>query len=185
MSNERRPVGPYVFTQYQDATAADEPYDPRYPAVADLLTRMMLDVFPGAVVEQIGSTAIPGCAGKGVVDMMCVYPTGSLDVAKRAVESLGYQLFLAPDPFPPERPVYVGVVDFEGESYRTHMHLMPEGWPEIETQRIFRVRLKANPALVDEYVKLKRAVLSAGVEDSGAYNAGKNAFIKDVIEGRR
>ncbi len=180
-----RRIKPYVFTRYQDSAAASEPYDPRYPAVAELLAGLMRSVVPNAMVEHIGSTAIPGCAGKGVVDMMCVYPTGSLDAVKQAVETLGYQLFLAPDPFPPERPVYVGVVDYQDEPFRTHMHLMPEGWPEIETQRTFRDRLRANPALVEEYVELKQAVLSAGVEDSGAYNAGKDAFIKDVIEGRQ
>ncbi len=185
MSDQQRPVGPYVFTEYRDPTAASHPYDPCYPEVADHLISLMAGVLPGLVVEHIGSTAVPECSGKGVVDMMCIYPPGDLDAVQVAVESLGYQAFRSADPFPQERPVYIGSVDWQGARFRTHMHLIPEGWPEIETQRTFRDRLRADPDLVKAYCALKEAVLAAGAGDNVAYNAGKEAFIKDVIEGRR
>lgn len=183
-ATDDRPITAYVFTRYDDPAAADEPYDARYPAVAQQLVDLIQGRLPGAQVEHIGSTAIPGCAGKGVVDMMVIYPD-DVQAARNAVEALGFQAFVAREPFPAERPVYVGSIKYDGTSFRTHAHLMPVGWPEIETQRTFRDRLQANPELVAEYVALKRAVLAAGTNDSVDYNEGKSAFIQAVISGER
>lgn len=185
MEQGERPIGPYVFTDYTDPAAADVAYDPRSPEVAARIAGLIRGALPEAEVEHIGSTAIPGCDGKGVIDMMVIYPDGAIDEARRAVESLGFELFLAREPFPPERPVYIGTIDLDGDTFRTHAHLIPPGSPEIETQRRFRDRLSSNPDLIAEYVALKRAVLASGTKDSAEYNEGKNAFIKDVIEGRR
>ena len=185
VSHGERPVRPYVFVDYSDPASGDVPYDPRYPDVARRIAGMVEAVLPDGEIEHIGSTAIPECAGKGVVDMMVMYPEGAVAAARQAVERLGFQLFLSREPFPPERPVFVGMVEHDGEMFRSHVHLMPPGWPEIDTQRRFRDRLSADPALVAEYVALKRAVLTAGVADSGDYNEGKNAFIKEVINGER
>lgn len=185
VSDGERPVKPYVFVDYSDPASAEAPYDLRYPDVARRIAGMIEQVLPNAEFEHIGSTAIPECAGKGVVDMMVVYPEGDIAATRQAVEGLGFQLFLAREPFPRERPVYVGMVEHDGEMFRSHVHLLPPGWPEIETQRMFRDRLAADPGLVAEYVALKRAVLTAGVEDSADYNEGKNAFIKAVVNGER
>lgn len=185
MATAERPIGPYVFTDYTDPAAADVAYDPRSPDVAGRIAGLIQSVLPAATVEHIGSTAIPGCDGKGVIDMMVLYPEGGIAEARAAVEQNGYQRFESRDPFPPERPVYIGTIEHNGDIFRTHAHLMPPDWPEIVTQRVFRDRLSANPELVAEYVAVKRAVLATGTKDSAEYNDGKNAFIKDVIEGRR
>jgi hypothetical protein len=85
------PIGRYEYIRYQDPAAAYRPYDPRFPDVASRVIDLIRDRMPDALVEHIGSTAIPGCPGKGVVDLMLLYPAGWLDTARSALDQLGFQ----------------------------------------------------------------------------------------------
>jgi GrpB-like predicted nucleotidyltransferase (UPF0157 family) len=46
----------------------------------------------------VGSTSVPGCAGKGVIDLMVVYPPGHLDDTKAVLADLGFQRQLSSFP---------------------------------------------------------------------------------------
>jgi GrpB-like predicted nucleotidyltransferase (UPF0157 family) len=133
-------------------------------------------------VEHIGSTAVPGCAGKGVVDMMLLYPTGCLAAARDAVDGLGFQRQRSrPNAFTEDRPVRVGVIEHDGEQFGVHVHIIAADAPEVSTQRRFRDRLRADPALRDAYVASKQAVLATGISDPDAYNRGKEHIIQAVL----
>jgi GrpB-like predicted nucleotidyltransferase (UPF0157 family) len=132
-------------------------------------------------VEHVGSTAVPACAGKGVVDLMLLYPPGRLAAARDAVDGLGFQRHDRPGAFPEERPVRIGTLAYDGETFRLHVHVIAADSPEVAEQRRFRDRLRADPALVADYVARKRAVLAAGVTDGGTYNQGKDEFIQGVL----
>lgn len=178
-------IGRYAPVRYEDPAAAFRPADARCPAVARRVAGLIRDRLPGARVEHVGSTAVPGCPGKGVVDLMLPYAPGELDAFRSAVEGLGFQLHLGRDPFPPARPVFVGTLGHDGVRFRIHLHLIPAEDPEAAAQRRFRDALRADPALVTAYAARKRAVL-AGPErarDATDYNRGKDAFIRAVIDG--
>lgn len=181
-------IGRYEYVRYEDPAAAFLPADERCPAVARLVAGLVRGRLPGAPVEHVGSTAVPGCPGKGVVDLMLPYAPGELDAVRSAVEGLGFQLHLGRDSFPPERPVFVGTLAHDGVPFRLHLHLIPAADPEVAAQRRFRDALRADPTLVAAYAARKRAVL-AGPErardatDGTDYNRGKDAFIRAVIEG--
>ncbi|MGI8477681.1 MAG: GrpB family protein [Thermomicrobiales bacterium] len=177
-------IGSYRQIMYGDPADAFRPYDPRCPGIARRVEELIQTGLPGVPVEHVGSTAIPGCAGKGVVDRMLTYAPGQLDVVRAGVEALGFQLHLGIDPFPPTRPVYVGAWTEADEAFRLHLHLIPAGDPEVEAQRRFRDALRADPRLVADYVANKRAALFAGATDAVAYNRGKAHFISGVIGDR-
>lgn len=180
-TTDRGPIKEYAYVRYRDPTDAFRPYDARCPTVARRVAGLVRDRLPGARVEHVGSTAVPGCPGKGVVDLMLPYAPGDLDATCSAVRRLGFQLYLGRDPFPPERPVYVGTLT-HGDPFRLHLHLIPVADPEVAAQRRFRDALRANPALVAAYAEQKRAVLAAGAADAGDYNNGKAAFIRSVVD---
>ena len=54
---------------YERLPAAYHPWDPRTVDVARELARLIASARPGTVVEHIGSSAVPGLAGKNVVDL--------------------------------------------------------------------------------------------------------------------
>ena len=68
-----RPIGGQVH-----APAACLPYDPRAPEVARRVTEIIHRQLPHVLVEHVGSTAVPGCAGKGVIDLLIPYREGEL-----------------------------------------------------------------------------------------------------------
>ena len=176
-------IGRYEYIRYEDPADAFRPYDPRCPEVARRVADLICRRMPEARVEHVGSTAVPGCAGKGVVDLLLVYPPGRLAAARDALDGLGFQRHVAPGAFPEERPVRIGTLEHDGTTFRLHVHVVAADSPEVAEQLRFRDRLRADPGLVAEYVTRKRAVLEAGVADGGAYNRAKEPFIRAVIDG--
>lgn len=75
--------------KYEGAPAACLPYDPRAPDVAGRISQMIRERLPRVVVEHVGSTAVPGCAGKGVIDLLIAYREGELEPVKDALQELG------------------------------------------------------------------------------------------------
>jgi GrpB-like predicted nucleotidyltransferase (UPF0157 family) len=59
-----RPIG-----EQEQAPAACLPYDPRAQEVARKVARMIDHQLPDITVDHVGSTAVPGCAGKGEIDL--------------------------------------------------------------------------------------------------------------------
>lgn len=174
-------IEPYQFIRYDDPADAFRSYDPRFPTVADRVTALIVARLPDVSVEHIGSTAVPGCAGKGVVDLMLVYPPGQLARARAGVEALGFRRYDAPNAHPETRPVILGSILHEGDRFRIHLHLIAPDNEEVERQRRFRDRLRADPVLVEEYVAAKRATLERGAADADAYNDGKDAVIARIL----
>ena len=73
MTQIERIIGPYENRQ-----AVCQEYDRRAVEVAQRVAVSIRPHLPGVTVEHIGSTSVPGCAGKGIVDLMLVYPEGQL-----------------------------------------------------------------------------------------------------------
>src|SRR5262245_47202296 len=85
------PIGRYEYIRYEDPSAAYRPYDPRFPGVAHRVIALIHDRMPEAHVEHVGSTAVPGCPGKGVVDLMLLYQSGCLAAARDTLDEMGFQ----------------------------------------------------------------------------------------------
>ena len=156
-------------------------YDPGAIDVAARAAALIEDAAPWTEVEHIGSTAIPGCAGKGIVDLMAMYPPGKLEATREAIDALGFQHQKAGHIFPEERPMRIGAIQYAGKRYRLHVHLIEMNSPEKETLRRFRDVLRADPALRDAYQAKKRTILQLGVRDPKDYTYAKREFITSVI----
>ena len=176
MSETGRPT----ILPYEIQPAAYRPYDPRAPQVAAIVKDLIEAEMPGVDVEHIGSTAIPGCAGKGVVDMMMLYRPGNLAAARAAVERLGFVRFSAPDAFPESRPVMLGAIEYDRSLFRLHVHIIANDSKEVTEQRLFRDRLRADRSLVDAYTAKKREILKRGITHGPSYADEKTVFIQRV-----
>ena len=172
-----------IVEPYEDAPAACHDYDPRAPRVAAALSAALLRERPGLTIEHIGSTAVSGCAGKGIVDLLVLYPPGALDEVVTRLDGLGFQPQTSGNPFPQERPMRRGTFPFEGARFRIHAHVVREGSPEAAALVRFRDALRADPRLRDEYVAGKRALIESGVTDTAAYSNAKGGFIRNAIGG--
>lgn len=166
---------------YQPRPPVCRDYDYRFAAVARLVVRMIQSSLPYVRVEHVGSTAVPGCAGKGIVDLLIPVHGDELEDVKQGLDELGFQQQSGPDPFPESRPMRVGAVVYDEEVFLLHVHLVPADSPEVEELRFFRACLRADPDLVKAYVACKRAILAEGVDDGLEYCRKKWAFIEEVL----
>ncbi len=152
--------------------------------VRDRVARVLGNL-PEVTVEHIGSTSVPGCEGKGVVDLMIPVTPEQLEPVKTLLSVLGFQKQVAPaghEPWPESRPMRVGSLEHEGTRYNLHVHVIPADSPEVETQRRFRDRLREDPTQRDAYVARKREILAQGITNSGDYSEAKGTVIEGILK---
>jgi predicted metal-dependent HD superfamily phosphohydrolase/GrpB-like predicted nucleotidyltransferase (UPF0157 family) len=138
---------------------------------------------PGVTVEHFGSTSVPGCAGKGIVDLILLYPDGQLARARDVLDALGFQRQTGRVPFPEDRPMRTGSVLHDGTTFLLHVHVIAASSPEAAKLRRFRDRLRSDPGLVASYVAAKRTVLAGGVTDPVDYCLRKGRFVEQALGG--
>jgi ubiquinone/menaquinone biosynthesis C-methylase UbiE/GrpB-like predicted nucleotidyltransferase (UPF0157 family) len=176
MTQIERIIGPYENRQ-----AVCQEYDRRTAEVARRVAARIRSHLPGVLVEHIGSTSVPGCAGKGIVDLMLLYPDGQLAAVRDVLDALGFQRQTNRDPFPEDRPMRTGSVVDDGTTFLLHVHVIAASSPEAGELRRFRERLRANPDLVASYVAAKKAILAGGVTDPVDYCIRKGAFVERAL----
>jgi GrpB-like predicted nucleotidyltransferase (UPF0157 family) len=156
-------------------------YDPRAAEVARRVAALITRRLPMVTVEHIGSTAVPGCAGKGVVDLMLLYPEGHLEMARETLDNLGFQRQTMGHLFPESRPMRVGAVNCRGRTFRVHVHVIEVTSGEVAALRAFRERLRADPQFAAAYVAHKQNVLATGVMDPQDYTHKKGSFVEEAL----
>jgi GrpB-like predicted nucleotidyltransferase (UPF0157 family) len=174
-------IGPY------DASGAAKvidlrPWDTRGPAAANSVMRILQTALPGIEIEHVGSTSVPGCDGKGILDLMLLIPVGHLSEVCAIIDGMGFQHQSGGKRHPDNRPMREGSFTFDGSVFRLHVHLIPESSAEVDRLRKFRDRLSANPELVALYVEQKRRLIDAQISDRSTYTLGKKAFIESVLK---
>lgn len=166
---------------YSVSQAGYVEYEPGVVGAANHLIRLIEKAAPWIRAEHIGSTAVPGCAGKGIVDLMALYPAGQLDATRDTLDGLGFQPQRTGHPFPEGRPMRTGAVDYRGTQYQIHVHVIAADSPEVLSLRRFRDALRADPALRDAYESRKRTILESGVREPSDYTHAKGEFIRTVL----
>ncbi|HEU4400054.1 MAG TPA: GrpB family protein [Actinomycetota bacterium] len=173
----RRPIEPYCRVPIVIREA-----DPRAPEAARRVIALIAARRPGAKAEHVGSSAVPGLAGKGTIDLLLPSPPDEIPAVTCDLLALGFQPQVIATAFPPTRPMLQGVIRHDGTSFRVHVHVVSESSPEVPAIRGFRDALLADPALREEYTALKRAIVAGGTVDSVAFTKAKHDYIVGVLE---
>jgi GrpB-like predicted nucleotidyltransferase (UPF0157 family)/mannose-6-phosphate isomerase-like protein (cupin superfamily) len=170
-----------VIGPYESSPAVCRDHDSRAFEVARRVGGLIATRLPNVIVEHVGSTAVPACAGKGIVDLMVLYPPGQLHEVRDGLDTLGFQRQTGRDPFPESRPMRIGSVEYEGFRFGIHAHVIAADSPEVDEFRSFRDRLSADQALRDQYVALKKGIIDGGVTDRLEYSIRKGEFIAGIL----
>jgi GrpB-like predicted nucleotidyltransferase (UPF0157 family) len=153
-------------------------HDPRWAAsfadVARTLTVAVQEI-PGASVEHVGSTAVPGLPAKPIIDIDIIVPSSWVKAATTSLEKLGYLAqgengitgrfaFTAPDTKPP-RNVYVCVAG--GLAVRNHLAL--------------RDLLRSSEEARDVYTRAKEQLASDPDIDVLTYASRKSETVRGLL----
>ncbi len=156
------------------------PYDDGWPCAFQREAALLSGAFGDELIaiHHIGSTSVPGLSAKPVIDIMpVVRDVERVDTLTPALERLGYQPW-GENGIPGRRYFTKG-----GDLHRTHnMHVYELSNPEVERHLAFRDYLRSNPAEAERYAELKRAVAAQFPNDIYGYMAGKDAYIKTVLQ---
>jgi 5-(carboxyamino)imidazole ribonucleotide synthase len=134
---------------------------------------------PDLVVEHIGSTAVPGLPGKGIVDLSIETEPAEIHGIVEMLYELGFGPQPGPDPWPPSRPMPVGSLELDGKEYRIHLHVQPTGG-DFARDLAFRDALRTDDDLRRQYEGLKRGITSGGAVEGLRYTHSKTAWILGV-----
>lgn len=154
------------------------PYSPDWPAQFDEVAatlRTGLNSVTSAVVEHVGSTAVPGLAAKPVLDIDVIVAGDQVPAAVRALEAMGYshrgdlgvtgrEAFRAPDDDP-----------------RRNVYVCRAGTLHVRNHLAVRDVLRSRPDLRDEYAAVKLALAADPAMDIDTYLAGKSGVLQRVL----
>ncbi len=128
--------------------------------------------------EHIGSTAVPGLAGKPVVDLMAgAAPAvwAARDELRPRIVALGYE-DLGEAGVPGRlyfkrrtalRAYDLTLVEFDGKQWKANL--------------AFRDHLRAHPDEAEAYAKAKREAVAGGARTLLAYSAAKDATLETIL----
>jgi aminoglycoside phosphotransferase (APT) family kinase protein/GrpB-like predicted nucleotidyltransferase (UPF0157 family)/dephospho-CoA kinase len=131
-------------------------------------------------VEHIGSTAIPGLGGKGIIDIGITVAKENFDSSFHKIESLGY-IFRETGSSPERWFFRIDLPDPQEGTRRYHVHLtFPES---IEWKKLiaFRDYLRLHPSVLEEYAELKRKSAEEVNENGALYRKKKSPFFEKVL----
>jgi GrpB-like predicted nucleotidyltransferase (UPF0157 family) len=174
-ATSKPPIGPYRRAPVQ----VHQP-DPHAPEVAGRLIELIATRWPGTPAEHVGSSAVPGLAGKGIIDLLLPAEPADIPAVTQTLLELGFQPQL-PAVFPPTRPMLWGAFGHGPTDYRVHVHVVPASSPEVTAMRGFRDALRADPILRRRYAALKRAIVAGGPVDPVAFSKAKHDWIAATL----
>jgi GrpB-like predicted nucleotidyltransferase (UPF0157 family) len=175
LSASTPPIGRYRRVPVQVYQA-----DPDAPEVARRLIALIATRWPATPAAHIGSTAVPGLAGKGIVDLLLAAPPAHIPAITQALHELGFQ-HQRPAAFPATRPMLWGAFRHGATQYPVHVHVVSAGSPEVAAMRGFRDALCADPVLRRRYAVLKRAIVAGGPADPVAFTKAKHDWIAATL----
>ncbi len=154
-------------------------YDPNWPTrfheLRDRVATVLGDLV--VIIEHVGSTSIPGCPAKPIIDMDVVI--SSLTDLPQAIARLatlryvhegdlgipGREAFAAPPDGPPH---HLYVCSSQSEQYHRHI--------------LFRDYLRAHPEEVQAYSTLKQRLAHQFRHDRDAYSKAKSEFVVMILQ---
>lgn len=153
------------------------PYDPEWAAQFDRLAgelRDALHAVPPLAIEHVGSTAVPGLAGKPVIDIDVVVAPNQAEPTISALEAAGYTSL-------GERGIAQRHALREPSGTRRNTYVVVAGSLALRNHLGVRDVLRTNADLRDRYGAVKIA-LAAATDDVDVYVDGKTDVLMEILQ---
>ena len=156
------------------------PYDSTWPQQFEQERLVLARVFAGAsaVIEHVGSTAVPGLGAKPILDIMIGAPRLQEFESRIArLAALGYEYVQEFEVEMPERR-YLRRRTMGRRSHQ--LHGVVQGGSFWVRHLAFRDYLRTHPEVANEYFLLKQELANQHRMDPVAYAEAKSDFIQSI-----
>lgn len=163
------------LSNYQNRKYEILPYDQNWPQQFAEHAKILKSIFADKAIsiEHIGSTAVPGLAGKPTIDVLIIVEDVPVaDELRKQMESAGYHAL--------GEYVTEGALLFVKESDNTrycNIHVFQKDHPHVQEMLQLRDYFRAHPEVVSEYSKLKTDLAVKYPNDYGQYRKYKDEWM--------
>lgn len=157
-------------------------YDPVFPDLFEKEKNRIKKILDrDDLIKHIGSTAVPGLGGKGIIDICIATNNKSLKVLSKKLQKIGYEF--GPDGGSKERLFHKISLQDDNKKIRIyHMHVVfAESW-EWNNVVKFRDYLRSHPEEMKKYAKIKRVASKQANGDREAYIKIKSPLIEEMVK---
>lgn len=170
-------MGKYVF----------KPYSQSFPELFEMEKVRLQSAIGGQYpIEHMGSTAVPGLGGKGIIDIYVIAPYAELTLVSSNLQKIGYEFVLESSWL--ERLFHQQDLQDEAEGTRRyHVHVVDAEGLDLKRGLAFRDYLRSHPEAVEAYAEAKEKASEAAAkvpeeEQKLTYMAIKAPVIRRVLE---
>ncbi|SRR5258708_3475618 len=133
------------------------------------------------VIEHIGSTAILGLAGKGIIDIAVGGNKEDMQTISQELQKIEYEF--RPGPSTEERLFHrIDLPDSLGKLRRYHVHLTYLNSRDWQEMIAFRNYLRSNKEARERYANLKQYAANTVNEDGVQYRKLKEPMIQEILK---
>lgn len=148
-----------------------KPYNPLFPQLFEQEKERLLSHIQNLItIEHVGSTAVPGLGGKGIIDIAIA--AQDIQAVSKQLQELGYEykpFFNTPD------HLYF-IIDLKEQRFHVHLtRLNSKVWNDFLE---FRDTLINDPQILHEYSELKKTASKNANQDGKIYREIKDSFFK-------
>jgi GrpB-like predicted nucleotidyltransferase (UPF0157 family)/adenylate kinase family enzyme len=157
-----------------------KPYSEIFPRLFDAeKKRIAASVGTAAEIEHVGSTAVPGLGGKGIIDIAIAVAQRDLETVSKQLQDLGYEF--RPTFSTPDRLYFVIYLpDPEEETRRYHVHLTYPECSEWKELIGFREYLRNHPKEAQSYAEVKKRAALEANQDGEKYRQLKEHVFQKI-----
>ncbi len=154
-------------------------YNPKYKTFFSIEKAILSESLNRkCLIEHIGSTAIPGLGGKGIVDVLLGVSSRNLHQVVKKLETAGYEY--REKASTPERLFFRRDYKFGKSVRRVHVHLTQAYGKDWNEMIAFRDYLQKHPDDLKKYIKIKKEGVEKAQGEGDIYRQFKLSFIDNI-----
>lgn len=135
-------------------------------------------ILPFAKIEHVGSSAVRGLGGKGIIDILISVPIKKLNLSIKKIQLLKYEF--KPKSGSKERKFFQKIIKYNKKERRVHLHLTNNNSKTARSMIAVRNYLKENPTSLKEYEKVKKKAVKFAKGNGKKYLKCKSVFLKKI-----
>ena len=157
-------------------------YDPAFTKLFEVeKNRIRKLLGQNDLIEHIGSTAVPGLGGKGIVDICIATNKNNLKDVSKKLQEIGYEFGL--NGGTKERLFHKISLKDKNNRIRTyHVHVTFKKSKEWTSVIMFRDHLLVHPEEAEKYAEIKKTAAKKANEDREVYMQVKSPLIEEIIK---